>query len=160
MLKLKLSRHFVLVVTVVAISTVLMEGMVSSPTKISTNADRGESISIVKNDSNSSVSNPPSETSPRKVIVDGQEVEIREASASINIRDENGKVTTWGWWLVNILAPWFVLVELCKIGFGILCLPFSWQFATELIGAGWDNLVVMFPGLLVWVIGAFVPKDA
>jgi hypothetical protein len=156
MLKLKLSRHFFLIVTVVAISTVLMSGMVSSATENTTNADQRESISIVKNDSNSSVSNPP-----KKVIIDGQEFEVREAGAlRINIRDENGKVTTWGWWLVNIFAPWFVLVELVKIGFGILCLPFSWQSGTELIGAGWDNLVVMFPGLLVWGIGAFMPKDA
>lgn len=37
------------------------------------------------------------------------------AMIDIDIRDENGEVTTWGWWLINGLAPFFIIGELVKI---------------------------------------------
>ena len=74
---------------------------------------------------------------------------------SINIADENGRITTWGWWLVNILAPFFALMEFLKIGLGILLLPlklFGMDSGSLAIASGWSNLTVMWPGLLFWTI--------
>lgn len=74
------------------------------------------------------------------------------AAANINIRNESGEVTTWGWLLVNILAPFFVLFEIIKIIGGVCIFLFNRELAVELLTAGWENLTVMFPGLVVWTI--------
>lgn len=74
---------------------------------------------------------------------------------SINIADENGRITTWGWWLVNILAPFFAFMEFIKIGLGILFLPLQLVGIGQsslAIASGWSNLTVMWPGLLFWTI--------
>jgi hypothetical protein len=77
------------------------------------------------------------------------------SAAMINIRDGNGHVTTWGWWLINIFAPWFIIFELVKIFLGILSLPlalFGFHWGFELLAGAWSNLTVMWPGLLFWGI--------
>lgn len=82
-------------------------------------------------------------------------------AAMIDIRDEEGNVTTWGWWLINIFSPYFVLFEIIKIGLGLLMLAlalFGNHSGFELLAARWGNLTVMFPGLVVWVLGAFASK--
>lgn len=78
-------------------------------------------------------------------------------AAMIDIRDEHGHVTNWGWWMVNILAPFFITFELIKIAIGVLCLPlviFGFHGGQEFLYAGWSNLTVMWPGLLLWTIGS------
>jgi len=77
------------------------------------------------------------------------------SARTFDIRDDYGRVTTEGWWLVNILAPFFVTFEFIKIALGILCLPlaiFGFREGQELLSAGWSNLTVMWPGLLFWFL--------
>lgn len=89
--------------------------------------------------------------------------ESASAAKIINIRDGNGHVTTWGWWLVNIFAPFFVISEIIKIVLGILLLPlalFGVQWSFDLLAGAWSNLTVMWPGLLVWIIGSSVAESS
>jgi hypothetical protein len=82
------------------------------------------------------------------------------ASAGINIRDENGDVTTWGWWLVNIFAPWFVAYELVKIIVGIVLLIFGVKSGSDFLVGAWANLTVMWPGLFVWYILSYISGNS
>ncbi|QOV21136.1 hypothetical protein [Anabaenopsis elenkinii] len=83
--------------------------------------------------------------------------ESASAYRMIDIRDYNGNVTTWGWWLVNIFAPFFITFELIKIVVGIICLPlalFGMEFGFDLLAGAWSNITVMWPGLLIWGLGS------
>ena len=73
-----------------------------------------------------------------------------------NLQEEDGHVTPLMWWWGNIFAPYFFVWAFLKIALGLLLLPlafFEVQWGQKLLFAGWLDLTVMWPGLLLWTVG-------
>ena len=73
----------------------------------------------------------------------------------VNLQEKDGHVTPFMWWAANIFAPYFVMWAFLKIALGILLLPlaiFKFHWGQKLLFAGWLDLTVMWPGLLLWIV--------
>ncbi|WP_186709127.1 HEAT repeat domain-containing protein [Euhalothece natronophila] len=81
----------------------------------------------------------------------------------IDIRDEDGEITTWGFWLINILSPVFVIGELIKVVISFIVLPFNSSLANSFFQGAISNIIAMSPGLifyaLVGVLGSLVDSN-
>lgn len=77
----------------------------------------------------------------------------------LNIRDEGGNILLRECLMLNFLSPIIATSEFINIILGILMIILSFfgvHSNVDYLAAGWSNIAIIWPGLIVWSILGYI----